>query len=121
MESRSTRGATILYNKTQRVLSGSREGRIYRVPGTSRYYTASAPGEPPAVRTGIFRSSFYPDVETDGNALRMMAKSKYFVNVYNLGQLLEEGTQNMEARPYKDKVVEQAKGELKELFSHPYF
>lgn len=121
MASRGTRGATILYNKTQKVLSGSRGGRIYRVPGTAQYYTASAPGEPPGVRTGAFRSSFHPETESDGTSVRMKAKSGYSVNGYNLGHLLEDGTSKMAERPYKDKVIEQAKGELKELFSRPYF
>lgn len=121
MASRGTRGATILYNKTQKVLSGSRGGRIYRIPHEAKYYVASAPGEPPANRMGTFRSSFHPDVESDGNSVRMMAKSSYSVNGYNLGHLLEDGTRKMAARPYKDKVIEQSKGELKELFSRPYF
>lgn len=38
-------------------LSGERSGKEYRVPGTSVYYTASAPGEPPASRLGHLRGS----------------------------------------------------------------
>ncbi len=38
-------------------LSGSRSGRVYRVPGTSQTYVASAPGEAPAVATRDFRLS----------------------------------------------------------------
>ena len=39
-------------------LTGQRSGRIYRVPGTrNRTYTASAPGEPPAVLFGNLRNS----------------------------------------------------------------
>jgi len=42
-------------NQTVQNLSGSRSGVQYRVPGTSRMYTASAPGEYPAVATGNLR------------------------------------------------------------------
>jgi len=37
----------------------SRKGRTYRIPGTSRTYTASAPGEYPALRLGDLRSSVH--------------------------------------------------------------
>lgn len=40
------------------VLVGMRRGRKYPVPGTGRTYTASAPGEPPAVRLGHLRNSY---------------------------------------------------------------
>lgn len=33
-------------------------GREYKVPGTETMYTASAPGEPPAIREGVYRSSW---------------------------------------------------------------
>lgn len=39
-------------------LTGSRSGRIYRIPGTSRKYQASAPGEAPASRTGVLRAGY---------------------------------------------------------------
>ena len=38
-------------------LSGERSGRVYRIPGTNRTYTASAPGEAPAVALGDHRRS----------------------------------------------------------------
>jgi hypothetical protein len=56
------------------VLRGQRSGRRYRVPytlgkgrtpsgrkRTPRYYTASAPGEAPAVLTGGLRNSYWPN------------------------------------------------------------
>jgi len=39
-------------NEVLKTLTGSRSGKTYRVPGTKRTYTASAPGEPPAVASG---------------------------------------------------------------------
>lgn len=40
------------------VLVGPRTGRIYRFPRTNVTYQASAPGEPPAERTGYLRVSY---------------------------------------------------------------
>lgn len=37
-----------------------RTGRVYLVPGTKTPYTASAPGEPPAVREGRYRDAWTP-------------------------------------------------------------
>lgn len=37
---------------------GDPSGRTYKVPGTETTYTASAPGEPPAIREGVYRSSW---------------------------------------------------------------
>jgi len=45
-------------DEVNETLSGQRSGETYKVPGTeSAYYTASAPGEPPASRLGNLRSS----------------------------------------------------------------
>lgn len=44
-------------NKTVKNLTGTRHGITYKVPGTSRTYTASSPGEFPAIATGELRSS----------------------------------------------------------------
>ncbi len=44
-------------NQVLQNLSGSRTGRRYRVPGTSRYYTASSPGQYPAVQIGDLKGS----------------------------------------------------------------
>jgi len=42
-------------NQTVQNLAGARSGRTYKVPGTQVTYTASAPGEYPAVATGNLR------------------------------------------------------------------
>ena len=66
LEGRTYRASNELRNAALLVLRGQRGGRRYRVPGTKRYYTASAPGEPPAVRTGAFRLSWQPDPRYSG-------------------------------------------------------
>lgn len=47
----------VFRNQVVKNLTGKRSGRKYRVPGTKREYTASAPGEYPAVMTGQLRAS----------------------------------------------------------------
>jgi len=44
------------------ILRGPKSGERYRVPGTSRFYTASAPGQAPAPRTGDLANSIYTRV-----------------------------------------------------------
>lgn len=54
MENR-VRTATLHLNRKikMKLASGNRTGHVYKVPGTMhKRYTASAPGEPPAVMTG---------------------------------------------------------------------
>ena len=56
---RAVRASNELRNAALNVLRGQRTGRVYRKPHTKHAtYTASAPGEPPAVRTGMLRMSW---------------------------------------------------------------
>lgn len=131
--------ANELRNSSQIVLRGKRSGRRYKVPGTyrrqrdktdgkmknGRYYTASAPGEPPAVRTGTFRNSW----QVSQTAVREMFGS-YIARIesdartdngkYLLGEILEDGTSKMAPRPYQDKVLEHAEPKIVRIFSEPY-
>lgn len=122
MESRSVRASYELYNSSQLVLRGQRHGRVYRVPGTKRYYTASAPGEPPAVRTGAFRMSWQPKSQRVFGVYFSRIESDYRVGNgrYNLGDLLEDGTSRMAPRPYSDKIVQRAEKEINAIYSEPY-
>jgi len=53
--------------EAESVLSRSGTGRQYLVPGTKNtWYTASSPGEPPAVVTGDLGRSIDTDVSDDG-------------------------------------------------------
>lgn len=127
MESRAIRGSNELRNATILVMRGRGGGRRYRVAGTKAYYTASAPGEPPAVRTGAFRNSWMPSAGLQGrhgdtfvsaieSDLQVGTKRKYV-----LGQLLEEGTSKMAPRPHHDRIREQARPNIVRIYSEPYF
>lgn len=123
MESRAYRGANELRNASQLVLRGQRSGRRYRVPGTKRYYTASAPGEPPAVRTGVFRMSWQPSAHVIFGSYISRVESTTRTNNgrYILGELLENGTSKMAPRPHQDKILEKAEPNIVKIYSEPYF
>ena len=53
--SRGVRAVNALRNAELEVLKGQRSGKVYRKPFSKATYTASAPGEPPARRTGNLR------------------------------------------------------------------
>lgn len=122
LQSRTYRGANEVRNTlVGDILTGGRSGRIYRIPGTGASYQASAPGEPPANRTGAFRASWNVSAEGGGGgSYKAEVKSELTVNGYNLGSLLEHGTSKMAPRPYVDKTVEQSKDKVIQMFKEPY-
>ena len=137
MERRSFLAANELRNASQEVLRGQRSGRRYKVPGTykrhrnkrtgrkmsGRHYTASAPGEPPAVRTGAFRMSWQPSARVVYGSYisRIESDIRTDNGRYNLGSILEEGTSRMAPRPHQDLILEKAEPEIVKIYSESYF
>jgi hypothetical protein len=107
-----------LRNEVLRILTGQRTGRIYRVPGFKKKYQASAPGEPPASRSGAagLRGTVYYRVLVQpqpGGAQvvgEVIANKKY-------ATWLEKGTRKMAARPYLMPVLETNKDRLMDEFA----
>ena len=101
---RAYRASNELRNAELYVLRGQRSGKKYRVPGTRRKYTASAPGESPAVRTGVFRLSWGTHVHVEKNGTHFWAvsaiESKERAGGRLLGEMLENGTGRIAPRPY---------------------
>lgn len=136
MESRAVRASYELYNSSQLILRGQRSGRRYKVPGTykrqrdhtdgkmknGRYYTASAPGEPPAVRLGHFRESWQPYARRVYGVYFSRIESDLRVSngKYNLGELLENGTRRMEPRPFEERIIKHAENRINRIYSEPY-
>lgn len=140
LKSRTYRASNELRNSALLVLRGQRSGRRYKVPGTyrkqrdkvtgkmkkGRYYTASAPGEPPAVRTGNFRNSW----QVSQTAVREMFGS-YIARIesdattdngrHNLGEILENGTKRMAPRPHHDRILQHAEKKIVRIYEEPYF
>lgn len=118
--SRGTRAAVALRNSELRVLSGKRSGRVYRKPHTKKaVYTASAPGEPPAVRSGTLRRSFMPDSGVSRQSGSVTVRP-YIVSDTRYAGYLEEGTRRMAPRPFRERVITEAKPEIMRIYSEPY-
>lgn len=126
VRSRGMRAANELRNSSQMVLRGQRSGSRYRVPGTSQYYTASAPGEPPAVRTGTFRMGWQPRQEITSGAGSEVSVRSYIENRtrtdngHLLGAILEYGGGRIAPRPYKEKIQEHAMERIRQIYREPY-
>ena len=96
-----------------------RTGEEYPIPGTSNAtYTASAPGEPPAIREGIYRDSwqFSPAVP-QGDVIRARAFTALTTEdgKHLLGEILEFGTHKMAPRPHVRPAMETARPAVAEL------
>lgn len=124
MRSRGVRAANELTKAKNAVLRGKRSGRQYRVPNTRRKYTASAPGEVPAQRTGQYRLKWDEKSYTDGKSVHSQIESRVRTDggKYNLGTLLENGSPNgkIAPRPHKKKIADKARPRVVKIFKDPY-
>lgn len=141
MKSRGIRVANELRTASLLVLRGQRSGNRYNVPGTGRMkynkkektatitmkkYQASAPGEAPANRTGIFRLGWHPRsfASKTGSAEQVHSVIENKVAVPDgklLGDILEEGTKYMAPRPYQEAIQKNALPKIKQIYKKPYF
>lgn len=116
-------------NETQEVLSGVRHGRRYKVPttgtgrigegrsrpGTGVWYTASAPGESPAVRLGGLRASVDYHIAGVGRTIVGDVGTKLAY-----GASLEYGTERMSARPWLRKSFERTLDTILDIWRRPW-
>ena len=128
---RGFQAANVLTNEVKKVLSGQRSGRSYKVKGTGGkakksgvMYTASAPGEPPALRFGTLQKSFkrrtYAERNGSGLTVHAVTESNLQVNGYLLGELLENGTKRIAPRPFKQKTIDAALPKITQIFARNY-
>ena len=119
--SRGVRAVNAMRNAELEVLKGQRSGRVYRKPHSKATYTASAPGEPPARRTGNLRMHWNGQVKTEGGTAgggvqviaELESQEKY-------ANYLENGTSKMAARPFADKIKKKAIPEIERNYKEPY-
>lgn len=117
--SRGVRAVNALRNAELEVLKGQRSGKVYRKPFSKATYTASAPGEPPARRTGNLRLHWNGQVKSEkasGDGVSVIAEleSQEKYSVY-----LENG-EGMAPRPFVERIRRKAEPEIKKIYSEPY-
>lgn len=107
---RNIRDATLegLSAVQRKLRRNSPSGEVYRVPGTQRLYRASAPGEPPANRTGGYANSFQPQYRQNEGIIGTKDKR---------GPALEFGTRRMAARPHVRPALSEASRRLKSILA----
>jgi len=112
---------------TLNTLAGQGTGRTYKVPGTKRTYTASAPGEPPAQATGELRQ--HVSVDVSGNSGKLIGRvgipssAKHKTTKVSIGDYaicLEYGTKNMEPRPWLKRSFDESKPEVERIFGEQW-
>lgn len=133
--SRATRAVNAIRNAELEVLTGERSGKRYTVPDTGRTdrktgkrirgsgvkYTASAPGEPPARRTGNLRLRWSGSVETSANSNGTEVIATLESEMPYAGYL-ENGvpSRNLKPRPFVDRIIEKAAPEIERIYEEPY-
>ena len=111
-------------NAELEVLKGQRSGNVYRKPHTKRAtYRASAPGEPPARRTGNLRLHWNGQVEEGASTKNGKQILAVLESQEKYAAVLEEGTEKttrIRPRPFVDKIKEKAIPEIKKIYQEPY-
>lgn len=119
--SRGTRAVNAIRNTELEILKGQRSGRIYRKPYTRKAtYRASAPGEPPARRTGNLRMHWNGQVKSNNSSNGGVTVVAELESQEPYAGCLENGTSKMEARPYVDRIKEKAEPAIKNIYREPY-
>lgn len=117
--SRGTRAVNEIRNAELNVMKGSRSGKVYRRPGGGTY-RASAPGEPPAVRTGNLRLNWNGHVEGGASGGTGVSISAILESGERYAGYLENGTSKMAPRPYVDRIKEKALPKIVAVYNEPY-
>lgn len=136
--SRATRASNVLRSQVKEVLRGQRSGKRYRVPGTSKFYTASAPGEPPASRTGNLRQSFKSKSHSERTQDGMRAMATTYTQVPYAkyldpaiapeseagqaagGLVKQKSGHKIEPRPFVERTKKRAWPAIKKIYGEHY-
>lgn len=118
--SRGVRAVNALRNAELNVLKGQRNGKSRRKYPYKTYYTASAPGEPPARRTGNLRMHWNGQVKSENSAGGGVAIVAELESGEKYAAMLENGTSKMAPRPYVEKIKEEAIPEIRKIYNEHY-
>ena len=118
--SRGVRAVNAIQYAELEVLKGQRSGRVYRKPHSKATYTASAPGEPPARRTGNLRMHWNGQVKSENSSGGGVAIIAELESQEPYAGILENGSSKMAARPFTEKIKEKAMPEIQRIYGEPY-
>lgn len=120
--SRGTRAVNAIRNAELDVLKGQRSGRVYRKPHSKSTYRASAPGEPPARRTGNLRLHWHGDVKGGQASSGGVQITAQLESEHDYSGILENGSPGgmIAPRPFKDRIIEKAMPEITAIYNEPY-
>lgn len=112
--SRAFRAVNAMQGAAYDVLGQDGTGRVYR-RGAKGVHTASAPGAAPAPDTGNLRRNWRRFVlaEGSGKGVRIVCRIKSDIPY---ASILENGTARMKARPFRQRIIDQAKPEIVRIF-----
>lgn len=114
LDGRVDRACQLVQREIIGLLRGARSGRRYYVPNTKSKYTASAPGEPPAWRTGQLANSIDYEKKTEKNKIRgfvgttIKEKWPYWLEVGTPGG-------QVSPRPYLRPGLHKNEGQIKRI------
>ncbi|MCI8771039.1 MAG: hypothetical protein HFH73_07800 [Lachnospiraceae bacterium] len=118
--SRGARAVNALRSAELYVLKGQRSGKVYRKPYTKKAtYTASAPGEAPARRTGNLRLHWNGNVKVDGNSKNGVTVLTVLESQEKYAVYPEKGI-GMAPRPFVDRIIQKAEPEVTKIYMKPY-
>lgn len=113
---RMTEACIHVQGKVKEKLSGSRTGRVYKVPGTKhKVYTASAPGEPPAVMLGQLRQSIKFAIDATIKGIVGLVGSDL-----KKAPMLEYGTSRIKPRPFLRPTFQENIDSIKAILSRKW-
>jgi HK97 gp10 family phage protein len=103
-------GGNLIRDDIVESMRAPKSGRVYEVPGTTTPYTASAPGDAPAVATERLIRGIEAMPERDDLAVTVGVHE--LTNV-EYAEHLEFGTRSMAARPWLFPALERNRARLK--------
>lgn len=115
-EKRAYKAAQVIRTTIIIGMASPKHGRRYPVPGTKRYYTASAAGEYPAIRLGQLRS----EIQVVGQVGFRGAHGIVGTNVKH-GLYLEGTASKPGIRPWLSKGVNEASPEVEKIVKEKWF
>lgn len=122
-QSRARRAANVMRIAATRILKGKRSGREYKIPFYNVKYKASAPGEPPAPRSGeaglLGRWHSYAIATPIIGGMKITARIQSDVRY---APILNEGTKDgrIAPRPFADKIINEAFPKVRQIYKERF-